>query len=547
MKTRQDADGLRTLGRTLSGVVLRSSAACALIVALFGATLAACASSPDDESSSAPLSERPSNPRSDEVDAAALEELGGRLAITDGADLKLTDPDGRNQQLIDTAAFLSQPTWAPNGSGLAWTRTDADGVASLEIRAVDNAPPGTGDESDSDLPADDLPLEGEPADNEPADDLPADDQSADDTNAAGTRGGVGLGDRPAIYLQWNRDSDRLVVLQNTDDLSGLELTVASADLTTGEVGIPELVGEGSPLYSSWGDNNVLAVHRGEELWVLNEGEQLPEPFTLDLDGFDPDDFDPDEPFDPDEDEAMPSIGESNAFETKGWFGTPYWVGESELMAAHPDELVTFTNPGVSLAPTELVPVAGPVRFVANDEGSLVAYLDEAEDGFLTIADRPQRGTLRQQRTNPLVLHVLDVESGKVSVVGVQENREITPFAWEWSPDGQTLAFLARSDFDPDEVRWYFWQRGAIVTATSAFKPSAVMSNVYLPFFDQYAQSHTGWAPDGTAYAFAGDVDGVSGVHVHIPGITPRSVRVSSGDMVTWSPGNVIAGGGVSLL
>jgi TolB protein len=71
--------------------------------------------------------------------------------------------------------------------------------------------------------------------------------------------------------------------------------------------------------------------------------------------------------------------------------------------------------------------------------------------------------------------------------------------------------------------------------------------VYLPFFAQYTQSVTGWAPDSTAFAFAGGIDGVRGVWVQLLDEAVRPHRVALGDFVTWGPGEPLpaAGGGVS--
>lgn len=87
-------------------------------------------------------------------------------------------------------------------------------------------------------------------------------------------------------------------------------------------------------------------------------------------------------------------------------------------------------------------------------------------------------------------------------------------------------------------RWNFWD-GQTSTPSVSYQVSETMQNTYLPFFEQYAQSMTGWLPDGTAFAFAGhpdggpDGDGVWVQLVGIPGAPP--VRVADGDVVAWSP------------
>jgi hypothetical protein len=57
----------------------------------------------------------------------------------------------------------------------------------------------------------------------------------------------------------------------------------------------------------------------------------------------------------------------------------------------------------------------------------------------------------------------------------------------------------------------------------------------LQFFDQYAQSLELWAPDSSAVALAGAIDGESGIWViPVDGSDPR--LVSEGTWVAWSNG-----------
>ena len=67
-----------------------------------------------------------------------------------------------------------------------------------------------------------------------------------------------------------------------------------------------------------------------------------------------------------------------------------------------------------------------------------------------------------------------------------------------------------------------------------YQPSQTFGSEYLPFFDQYAQAFTPWAPDGSAFAFAGVIDGTAGVYVQ-PADGGPPTRVSDGEFVLWSP------------
>jgi hypothetical protein len=83
------------------------------------------------------------------------------------------------------------------------------------------------------------------------------------------------------------------------------------------------------------------------------------------------------------------------------------------------------------------------------------------------------------------------------------------------------------------VRWGVWSGGRVVT-NGPYQPSQTFGSEYLPFFDQYAQAFTPWAPDGSAFAFAGVIDGTAGVYVQ-PADGGPPTRVSDGEFVLWSP------------
>ena len=59
---------------------------------------------------------------------------------------------------------------------------------------------------------------------------------------------------------------------------------------------------------------------------------------------------------------------------------------------------------------------------------------------------------------------------------------------------------------------------------------------YLRFFDQYAQSMTLWAPDSSAFTYAGvSESGEDGIWVQSLAEGAAAVRVAPGVMATWSP------------
>jgi TolB protein len=120
-------------------------------------------------------------------------------------------------------------------------------------------------------------------------------------------------------------------------------------------------------------------------------------------------------------------------------------------------------------------------------------------------------------------------------------RELTDnpvMAFFWSPDGSKLAFLALEAVNGRVgTRWYVWD-GAATRQYAAFYPSRVLLRDYLPYFDQYAQSHRLWSPDGSAFVFAGVLaNGESGIwlqHVDEEGAAVP-VSLGPGEFATWSP------------
>ena len=66
------------------------------------------------------------------------------------------------------------------------------------------------------------------------------------------------------------------------------------------------------------------------------------------------------------------------------------------------------------------------------------------------------------------------------------------------------------------------------------RPTVEVLREYAPFFTQYAQSTTPWAPDGSAFAYAAeDPSGLGRIIVQTLG--GPAVAIGPGVSVTWSP------------
>jgi hypothetical protein len=80
-----------------------------------------------------------------------------------------------------------------------------------------------------------------------------------------------------------------------------------------------------------------------------------------------------------------------------------------------------------------------------------------------------------------------------------------------------------------------WKGGSSFT-TPRFYPSETFARDYLEFFQQYAQSMSLWAPDGSAFTYAGSNEaGASGVWIQPATEGAEPVLVADGVFAEWSP------------
>lgn len=83
------------------------------------------------------------------------------------------------------------------------------------------------------------------------------------------------------------------------------------------------------------------------------------------------------------------------------------------------------------------------------------------------------------------------------------------------------------------MQWHTWD-GLESTSYRTFLPTGVFGRDYLAYFDQYARSHSFWAPDGSAFVYAGGTDLTNrGIWVQPVSEAPP-VRVALGEVATWS-------------
>jgi TolB protein len=281
-----------------------------------------------------------------------------------------------------------------------------------------------------------------------------------------------------FYLFWDPTSARIAYLGSSTEA---EIELGIVDVAAGEA---TALDAGRPFYMSW-------EPAGQELFVHVGTDRLD---RLEIDGT-----------------------TTTVHERPGTFDVPVWVSDGMSLV-----YASVSREGQRLVAhdldedrvEELVRFDGGITFVVGPVGSRVAY---------QVASGPDDAA-------PLV--VLDRETGAVEEV-------VTGFvpAYFWSPDGTKLLYLV-TDVGPEGVwlRWGVWESESSFT-TPRFFPTEVFARDYLQFFQQYAQSMTLWAPDGSAFTYAGtNESGVAGVWIQpaVEGIEP--VLVTEGVFAAWSPG-----------
>lgn len=242
---------------------------------------------------------------------------------------------------------------------------------------------------------------------------------------------------------------------------------------------------GQPFYFSWSpDGQRLLTHIDNERVELQsvDGSQMPV--------------------------AMPS----------GFFQAPQWSADGShlIFGAGSDtgqRLVVADEQGNSLS--EVTDFDGRITFTESPDGRQLAYV---------VTDAATRAST----LGPL--YTVEPDSLRT--------RELTDrpvLAFFWSPDSQKLAYLTLGEIAGRlAMRWHVWD-GKRTEPYAAFFPTATFLDNYLPFFDQYTQSHNLWSPDSEAFVFAGTLaDGRRGVWVQALGRDRVPTSAGPGQAAVWS-------------
>ena len=293
---------------------------------------------------------------------------------------------------------------------------------------------------------------------------------------------------PAFYLAWSPDGEQVSALRNGSEAVALDVV----DLGASDLEAIEL-DQGAPYWFSWDpDGDRLAAHVGTD--------------RLDVVGADG--------------EISPlGVG-------PGAFRVPQWTAAGLVAVGAESGQQALIRIATDGEVEVLAAVGGVVGFSVNPAGTKVAIQSfEPDDGGTGEAIEASLPAQEPLPSNNLL--VLDLETGDVTVVSLQE-----ALAFFWSPVDDRLLVLDDSGGE-NTVRWRVWD-GERLDDGPTFQLGASFARDLLPFFDQYQRSMSLWAPDGSAYAFPGRIDGEEGIWI-ADVTSERATRVADGSWVAWSP------------
>ena len=281
-----------------------------------------------------------------------------------------------------------------------------------------------------------------------------------------------------FYMSWSPDGGLLGVLHNGSNGLDLEMVDVSAGTST-------VIDKGAPLYFSWSPaGGQMVTHIGENRFE-----------TLQPDG------------------TSTPRGSTDAS-----YLAPQWTPNGIFHVADGNLVVEADEGGR----TVLAAVEGLALFVANPEGNRVALqwsTGQPPDLTASLFDVPIPWTD--------VVVVVDIATEKASVVGRDP-----AVGFFWSPNGESLLILEATASSEALFPRVWNVDGKTVDYPRYVAPGAVVRDL-LPFFPQYAQSVSFWAPDSSAFAFAGEIDGEQGIWVQELD-EPGPELVSDGFWVAWS-------------
>lgn len=292
----------------------------------------------------------------------------------------------------------------------------------------------------------------------------------------------------AFFLSWSPDGSHIASLGNAP--GGVGLAVAAVDDELVEM--PSLVLTDQPLYFSWSSSS------DRFLTHTSAGSGV-----VDLDGV--------------RQQVLADVGA---------YQTPIWLHDGRMVLIEPngDQGVVTLVDGEDR--TILANVPGGALLVADPMGERVAIVSRNQtDTAPTIVNV---GFQAVPTVNSGVA-IVDLGSGSVETVTL-ERRWLASF----SPDGLSLLTLSVTD-QANRGRWDIWRGGRSI-ASIAFTPSRLAAATRFPFYDQFVQAGTRWAPDGASFAFARSTPAsAAGEIVRYDVATGEMTVIGSGRLALWRP------------
>lgn len=405
----------------------------------------------------------------------------GRLVVQSATNqLSTMLPDGSEGEVLtdDPNLINLQPSWAPDGSRVAWVSIDRrTGQARIAADRFDRS-----DYREVEV------------------------------------------DTAPFYLYWDPSAGQIAYLSPV--VGGIDLSIA--EMLSEDGPTTRRLDRGQPYWLSWDPD-------GEELLVHASGFRLD---RIDLVS------------------ATVIIDEFPAD-----FGAPAWLPDGSILFAGEYEgeqvLMTTGKSGEGVRP--LAQYEGHLRFSVSNEGNRIAMQafpsTDQDDEVITASFGESvlpEGTLVASRQDPTPdpaatpeptdtpefddsIDAVDrLQPGIPYVIGTFGGdayaiSNLPAMAMFPSPNGQYTAWLEESETVPGALNWIVDTPQSYITLP-AIIPSTEITQNYLPFFDQYSQSHDFWSPSSNLFVFAGrmaDSDETDGIYVTNV-LTGETERVADG-------------------
>jgi len=429
--------------------------------------VSACTSSPDETTSEAPERDGPDAtilpPAETQPDFGGGDQEppppqentdDGRLVVQDRDFQLLTMlPDGSElAELTDPGTINTQPSWAPDGSRVAWVAiSETTGRASIASDRFDRS-----DYRDVSV------------------------------------------DQAPFYLYWDPSASRIAHLGPSE--GGIDLGVA--ELFDEDGATNRRIDRGQPYFLAWGpDGDELLVHAsGFRLDKIDLGsatiiiEEFPANFGsatwLADDTLYFADIQDDEQF-------LVSTGDAGEGRRPliTFDGTLRFSVSNEGNRIVMQALPTAQEEGVVTASTKPVPVGDDVMLIAaQPDPTPTPEFDDSLDAIDEIATG--------------IPYLMGTFGGEPFALSDRPAVAMFP-----SPDGQSIAWIEEVPGERGAMTVKVDNNNQ-VTTLPPFIPSTETRNAYYPFFDQYSQSHDFWSPSSSLFVYAGrpagtnDLDGI---------------------------------------